>query len=83
MYERTEQHKLTDELLDKMVKKYKHSCKVLLVLPTIIFFPLSKYLNFLFYEISGLVKTGAKDLEANKGCDPTCCESCFIKPSPA
>ncbi|XP_065632266.1 rRNA biogenesis protein RRP5 [Quercus suber] len=28
MYERTEQHKLTDELLDKMVKKYKHSCKV-------------------------------------------------------
>ncbi|KAM7524627.1 hypothetical protein LguiA_014529 [Lonicera macranthoides] len=28
MYERTEQHKLTDELLDKMVKKFKHSCKV-------------------------------------------------------
>lgn len=29
MYERTEQHKLTDELLNKMVKKFKHSCKVL------------------------------------------------------
>lgn len=29
MYERTEQHKLADELLDKMVKKFKHSCKVL------------------------------------------------------
>ncbi|KAB1222435.1 hypothetical protein CJ030_MR2G028763 [Morella rubra] len=28
MYERTEQHKLADELLDKMVKKFKHSCKV-------------------------------------------------------
>ncbi|KAM3246622.1 rRNA biogeneis protein RRP5 [Capsicum annuum] len=28
MYERTEQHKLTDELLNKMVKKFKHSCKV-------------------------------------------------------
>ncbi|KAK4359674.1 hypothetical protein RND71_021903 [Anisodus tanguticus] len=27
MYERTEQHKLTDELLNKMVKKFKHSCK--------------------------------------------------------
>jgi rRNA biogenesis protein RRP5 len=29
MYERTEQHKLVDELLDKMIKKFKHSCKVL------------------------------------------------------
>ncbi|GKV41870.1 hypothetical protein SLEP1_g49347 [Rubroshorea leprosula] len=28
MYERTDQHKLADELLDKMVKKFKHSCKV-------------------------------------------------------
>uniref|UniRef100_A0A2N9F4C5 Suppressor of forked domain-containing protein n=1 Tax=Fagus sylvatica TaxID=28930 RepID=A0A2N9F4C5_FAGSY len=28
MYERTEQHKLGGELLDKMVKKFKHSCKV-------------------------------------------------------
>ncbi|KAG6700889.1 hypothetical protein I3842_08G135300 [Carya illinoinensis] len=28
MYERTEQHKLADELLDKMTKKFKHSCKV-------------------------------------------------------
>ncbi|KAJ8754493.1 hypothetical protein K2173_005654 [Erythroxylum novogranatense] len=28
MYERTEQHRLADELLDKMVKKFKHSCKV-------------------------------------------------------
>lgn len=28
MYERTSQHKLADELLDKMVKKFKHSCKV-------------------------------------------------------
>ncbi|GMJ14782.1 Ribosomal RNA Processing 5 [Hibiscus trionum] len=28
MYERTEQHKLADELLDKMSKKFKHSCKV-------------------------------------------------------
>ncbi|KAJ8544824.1 hypothetical protein K7X08_017407 [Anisodus acutangulus] len=28
MYERTEQDKLTDELLNKMVKKFKHSCKV-------------------------------------------------------
>ena len=30
MYERTEQHKLADELLDKMTKKFKHSCKVFL-----------------------------------------------------
>ncbi|MBA0650878.1 hypothetical protein Goklo_018256, partial [Gossypium klotzschianum] len=30
MYERTEQHKLAEELLDKMSKKFKHSCKVLL-----------------------------------------------------
>ncbi|KAG6645619.1 hypothetical protein CIPAW_08G134600 [Carya illinoinensis] len=28
MYERTEQHKLADELLDKMIKKFKHSCQV-------------------------------------------------------
>ncbi|CAA3014339.1 rRNA biogenesis RRP5 [Olea europaea subsp. europaea] len=28
MYDRTEQHKLADELLDKMVRKFKHSCKV-------------------------------------------------------
>ncbi|XP_016442839.2 rRNA biogenesis protein RRP5 [Nicotiana tabacum] len=28
MYERTEQHTLSDELLNKMVKKFKHSCKV-------------------------------------------------------
>lgn len=28
MYERTEQHKLADELLEKMMKKFKHSCKV-------------------------------------------------------
>lgn len=30
VYERTEQHKLGDELLEKMVKKFKHSCKVLM-----------------------------------------------------
>lgn len=29
MYERTEQHKLADELLEKMIKRFKHSCKVL------------------------------------------------------
>ncbi|KAJ9541321.1 hypothetical protein OSB04_027827, partial [Centaurea solstitialis] len=28
MYERTEQHKLADELIEKMIKKFKHSCKV-------------------------------------------------------
>ncbi|KAK4432202.1 rRNA biogenesis protein RRP5 [Sesamum alatum] len=28
MYERKEQHKLADELLDKMTRKFKHSCKV-------------------------------------------------------
>ncbi|KAL5124082.1 rRNA biogenesis protein RRP5 [Glycine soja] len=28
MYERTEQHNLADELLNKMTKKFKHSCKV-------------------------------------------------------
>ncbi|XP_038881067.1 rRNA biogenesis protein RRP5 isoform X2 [Benincasa hispida] len=28
MYERTEQLKLADELLDKMIKRFKHSCKV-------------------------------------------------------
>ncbi|KAL0338043.1 UNVERIFIED_CONTAM: rRNA biogenesis protein RRP5 [Sesamum calycinum] len=28
VYERTEQHKLADELLDKMTRKFKHSCKV-------------------------------------------------------
>ncbi|KAI3518805.1 hypothetical protein L1887_07619 [Cichorium endivia] len=28
MYERTEQNKLADELLEKMMKKFKHSCKV-------------------------------------------------------
>ncbi|CAK9319362.1 unnamed protein product [Citrullus colocynthis] len=28
MYERTEQHKLADELLEKMIKRFKHSCKV-------------------------------------------------------
>ncbi|XP_022966127.1 rRNA biogenesis protein RRP5 [Cucurbita maxima] len=28
MYERTEQHKMADELLDKMIKRFKHSCKV-------------------------------------------------------
>jgi hypothetical protein len=44
MYERTEQHKLIDELLDKMTKKFKHSCKVPYLFPTIFFFPSSKYL---------------------------------------
>ena len=29
MYERTEQHKLADDLLGKMIKKFKSSCKVL------------------------------------------------------
>lgn len=28
VYERTNQHKLADELLDKMTKKFKHSCKI-------------------------------------------------------
>ncbi|XP_076905789.1 rRNA biogenesis protein RRP5-like [Bidens hawaiensis] len=28
MYERTDQHKLADELLEKMIRKFKHSCKV-------------------------------------------------------
>ncbi|KAL6534583.1 hypothetical protein OROGR_013258 [Orobanche gracilis] len=28
VYERTEQHKLADELLDKMSRKFKHSCKI-------------------------------------------------------
>ncbi|WCJ34083.1 rRNA biogenesis protein RRP5 [Euphorbia peplus] len=28
MYERTEQHKLADELLDRMVKKFRTSCKI-------------------------------------------------------
>ncbi|PNY04593.1 protein RRP5, partial [Trifolium pratense] len=28
MYERTEQHSLADELLNKMTKEFKHSCKV-------------------------------------------------------
>lgn len=28
MYQRTEQHKLANELLDKMTKKFRHSCKV-------------------------------------------------------
>ncbi|MCL7028348.1 hypothetical protein MKW94_013557 [Papaver nudicaule] len=28
MYERTEQHKLANDLLDQMSKKFKHSCKV-------------------------------------------------------
>eukprot|EP00262_Sarcandra_glabra_P007984 TRINITY_DN21152_c0_g1_i1.p1 TRINITY_DN21152_c0_g1~~TRINITY_DN21152_c0_g1_i1.p1 ORF type:complete len:572 (-),score=125.55 TRINITY_DN21152_c0_g1_i1:250-1932(-) len=28
MFERTEKHKLADELLDKMTKKYKNSCKI-------------------------------------------------------
>lgn len=46
MYERTEQHKLVDELLDKMIKKFKQSCKVLYLFPTIVFFPSSKYLIF-------------------------------------
>lgn len=49
MYERTEQHKLIDELLDKMTKKFKHSCKVPYLFPTIVFFPSSKYLICMFY----------------------------------
>lgn len=28
MYERTEQHRLADELVEKMTKKFKQSCKV-------------------------------------------------------
>ncbi|KAF8403960.1 hypothetical protein HHK36_012067 [Tetracentron sinense] len=28
MYDRTEQHKLADELVEKMIKKFKHSCKI-------------------------------------------------------
>lgn len=28
VYERTEQHRLADELFDKMIKKFKKSCKV-------------------------------------------------------
>lgn len=28
MYQRTEQHKLASELLDKMARKFKRSCKV-------------------------------------------------------
>lgn len=84
MYERTEQHKLADELLDKMVKKFKHSCKVLFFLfPASFSSPSSKYFSFMFCCISGLVKKGAKDLEATTGRGSACCESSFIKPSPA
>ena len=32
LYERTEQHKLADELLEKMVKKFKQSSEVYLAL---------------------------------------------------
>lgn len=28
VYERTEQHELTDDLLNRMTRKFKHSCKV-------------------------------------------------------
>lgn len=35
MFERTEQYSLADELLNKMTKKFKHSCKVLIQLVNI------------------------------------------------
>lgn len=36
MYERTDQHKLADELLEKMAKKFKNSCKVFILFVNII-----------------------------------------------
>ena len=42
LYERTEQHRLADELLDKMTKKFKTSCKVVI---SYIFVLLSGYMR--------------------------------------
>lgn len=52
MYERTEQHKLVNELLDKMTKKFKHSCKVLssLFLQSFSFF-LTRYLSCILVQV--------------------------------
>ncbi|KAI5671713.1 hypothetical protein M9H77_12077 [Catharanthus roseus] len=58
MYERTEQNKLASELLDKMVKKFKHSCKERLSYGTVNFFGIQVWLrrvqNLLKQNIEGI-----------------------------
>lgn len=56
MYERTEQNKLASELLDKMVKKFKHSCKVLrFIVSVIIVYNIHKLLIFVSRYIIAIV----------------------------
>lgn len=87
MYERTDQHKLADELLEKMIKKFKHSCKVFMDFYSFIFF----FFNFEFLYVQclscwmvplGLVTVGTEDFEASTRRSSVFGTTCIIKSSP-
>lgn len=83
MYERTEQDKLADELLDKMVKKFKHSCKVFMSSHFSFYFYF-KYIRpiiFISHGTLGLVKAGTETSEATTGGSSVCGTTCSIKSS--
>lgn len=86
VYERTEQHQLADELVNKMTKKFKHSCKVFLYCK-ILFFMAFRFRYVIFIQVMlvwalDLVEACTKTLEAKPGWNSVCCKSFFVGPSP-
>ena len=75
MYERTEQHNLADELVNKMTKKFKHSCKVFCDFQNKILLLCRPPLNMglMLFQNLGLVETHTTTVEGKSGWDSSCC----------
>lgn len=58
LYERTEQNKLADELLYKMIKKFKHSCKVIIELLSFHFTPILSIFGHTNFISPGTFRSG-------------------------
>lgn len=78
VFERSEQHKLADELADNMIKRFRKSCKVHIMMPYICFSPIRCLIiiNTIFHGILGLAKAGAEALDATAGWGSGFCLSC-------
>lgn len=89
VYERTEQHTLADELVERMVKKFKHSCKVIWFLFFVslhvkVFCLTHRWtLNVIFCGILDLAETGAETFEARARWCAVCYSTCSVMPSPS
>lgn len=89
VYESTEQHQLADELVNKMTKKFKHSCKVLWdfsnaksYVSWVFRFRYVIFIQVMLVWVLDLVEACTKTLEAKPGSNSVCCKSCFVEPSP-